>query len=83
MFTQLIMLPFIPTLIRTVTGGQAWPSTLRPLPRNKRSGTGCTEEDLTVCTELLTRALEKNDLGFVTTDMGLTTLCRYIELTQT
>ena len=76
MFPQLIMLPVIPTLIRTVTGGQTWPSTPRALPRNKRNGAGCTEEDLTVCTELLTRALEKNDLGFVTTDMGLTTLCR-------
>ena len=38
--------------------------------------TACSPEDLRVCTELLTRALDRHDLGFVTTEMGLNSLCK-------
>lgn len=38
--------------------------------------TACSPEDLRVCTELLTRALDRHDLGFVTTETGLNSLCK-------
>ena len=38
--------------------------------------TACSPEDLRLCTELLTRALDRHDLGFVTTEMGLNSLCK-------
>ena len=35
----------------------------------------CSQENLEKCTDALTRALDKHDLGFVTTEMGLNSLC--------
>ena len=38
--------------------------------------TACSPEDLRLCTELLTRAMDRHDLGFVTTEVGLNSLCK-------
>ena len=37
---------------------------------------GCDQEELRRCTQLLTRALDRHDLGFVTTEPGLNSLCK-------
>ena len=37
---------------------------------------GCDQEELSRCTQLLTRALDRHDLGFVTTEPGLNSLCK-------
>ena len=37
----------------------------------------CGASQLGHCTEQLTRALDRHDLGFVTTEVALTSLCRY------
>ena len=36
----------------------------------------CSPDVLETCSELLTRALDKHDLGFVTTESGLNSLCK-------
>ena len=64
------------TVIRgqTLESGQAW---WDEEDREKGEIYGCTKEDLAHCTNQLTRALDKNDLGFVTTELALNGLCRY------
>lgn len=38
----------------------------------------CSQSSLAHCSDLLTRALDKHDLGFVTTEQSLDSLCRSV-----
>ena len=38
----------------------------------------CSPLRLSKCSELLTRALDKHDFGFVTTELGLNSLCELV-----
>ena len=75
-----IMVPFFLLLIHEVSGGDhVHHDQLQPHHHNDHHEP-CSPLRLSKCSDLLTRALDKHDFGFVTTELGLNSLCELVYL---